>query len=274
MYSAYDIFLYFMLYSIIGWCVEVIYATVNKGIFINRGFLNGPLCPIYGIGVTIVIICLTPLNENLLLLFVGSFFLTTLLEFLTGLILELIFNQKWWNYTDQPFNIKGYVCLKFSLIWGLACVFVMRIVHPLISSITNYIPHKVNNIIIISFYVLLIVDIMITVFALSKIHLQIRIVNDIDKMLKSISDSVGFKLSEQTIESMEHINEGKEYVDEAYEKLVTRVKEKFGKDYNENRKLGYVAKRLEKAFPSLDFTRFKKIKEHLDEIKNNKKNHK
>lgn len=240
MYSLTDICLYFMFYAVIGWCIEVIYATVNKGIFVNRGFLNGPLCPIYGIGATIVIICLTPLNDNFLLLFIGSFLLTSILEFLTGLILELIFNQKWWDYTNQPFNIKGYVCLKFSLMWGLACVFVMRIVQPFINKMILKVPDKITVIIIITFFATLFVDITITVIALSKLHLHIRLVNELDKMLTSVSDSIGSKISEHTLESMEHIHEVK---------------------------IGYVGKRLEKAFPALDFSRFKKVREKLESIK-------
>ncbi len=82
-YTLYNLFAFFIVYAFLGWCLEVAYAAVNSGKFVNRGFLNGPVCPIYGFGVVIVIICLTPLAENLPALFIGSVLLTSLLEYLT-----------------------------------------------------------------------------------------------------------------------------------------------------------------------------------------------
>ena len=81
--------MFILIYSFLGWSAEVIFFTVTRGRFVNRGFLNGPVCPIYGFGVILVVFCLTPLKDNLLLLFFGSVFLTSALEFLTGLDLEL-----------------------------------------------------------------------------------------------------------------------------------------------------------------------------------------
>ena len=95
--TIYEVLWIFIIYAFIGWCVEVSYAALDRGIFVNRGFLNGPYCPVYGIGVLIVIIVLTPLKNNLLLLYFGSLLLTTILEFLTGLILEKVFHNKWWD---------------------------------------------------------------------------------------------------------------------------------------------------------------------------------
>ena len=118
--TLYEVLWIFIIYAFIGWCSEVSYAAMDRGIFVNRGFLNGPYCPIYGIGVLTVIVILTPLKRNLLLLYVGSFFLTSILEFLTGFILEKVFHNKWWDYSNKPCNIMGYVCLKFSIFWGFA----------------------------------------------------------------------------------------------------------------------------------------------------------
>ena len=116
-FSAYQLVFFFFIYAFLGWCTEVIYACVNSGKFVNRGFLNGPYCPIYGFGVVAVVMCIYPAKDNLHVLFFGSVILTTALEFITGFILEKIFNEKWWDYSDEHFNIKGYICLKFSLMW-------------------------------------------------------------------------------------------------------------------------------------------------------------
>ncbi|MCD8188171.1 MAG: putative ABC transporter permease, partial [Ruminococcus sp.] len=125
------------------------YEAVEQGKFINRGFLNGSYCPIYGFGVIIVILCLNPIKDNILILYFGSVILTSALEFLTGFILEKIFHQKWWDYSDSRFNLKGYICLKFSLLWGVACLIVVTIIHPLIELFVNWIPHTLGVVILI-----------------------------------------------------------------------------------------------------------------------------
>ena len=117
----------------------------------NRGFLNGPVCPIYGFGVVIVVLCLTPLMENTLLLFLGSVLLTSLLELGVGFALEKLFHQRWWDYTNEPFNLGGYICLRFSLAWGLACLLVMEIIHPSVLWLIRHIPHTLGLVLLACF---------------------------------------------------------------------------------------------------------------------------
>ena len=130
----------FFIYAFLGWCTEVSYAALVTGKFVNRGFLNGPVCPVYGFGVVIVLTCLTPLANNLPLLFLGSVVLTSALEWLTGFVLEKLFHQRWWDYSDQPFNLSGYVCLRFSVAWGFACLFVVKLLHPTVLLFIRLIP--------------------------------------------------------------------------------------------------------------------------------------
>ena len=141
--SMYYLALYFFVYGFLGWCTEVAFAAVKDKKFVNRGFLNGPICPIYGFGVTIVVALLTPYKDNLIILYVFSVILVTLLEGLTGWIMDVIFHNKWWDYSDQPLNIGGYVCIVFSLIWGVACVLIMKFIHPLIHTVLTFIPHTI-----------------------------------------------------------------------------------------------------------------------------------
>lgn len=136
----YYFFIFFIAYSFLGWMLEVIYHIFSVKKLINRGFLHGPICPIYGNGAVIMILFLTPLIDNTIYLFVGGFILATVLEYITGYVLELSFDTKWWDYTNEKFNIKGYVCLKFSLIWGLVAVFMMKVLQPKIAQITYSIP--------------------------------------------------------------------------------------------------------------------------------------
>ena len=126
----------FFIYAFLGWCTEVSYAALKTGRFVNRGFLNGPVCPVYGFGVVIVLWVLEPLRGNLLLLFLGSVALTSLLEWLTGFVLERLFHQRWWDYSQRFLNIHGRVCLRGFVAFGAMSVLVVRYVHPWVSSLT------------------------------------------------------------------------------------------------------------------------------------------
>lgn len=118
----YNLLFYFAIYSFAGWCGEVVFATVRHGKFVNRGMLHGAYCPIYGFGLITVIVCLTPIKDSWLLLFAGSAVLTTVLEFITGFVLDKLFGRRWWDYSDKKFNIGGYICPQFTVVWGLACL--------------------------------------------------------------------------------------------------------------------------------------------------------
>jgi uncharacterized membrane protein len=140
---------YITIYSFLGWCVEVVYHTVNYGEFSNRGFVGGPVCTIYGVGFTGVTILLSPFRDNVFVLFPVSVLLATALEFITGWVLEKVFHEKWWDYSKQPFNLKGYICLRFSIIWGLACTGTLMIVHPIVEKVYRAIPKKVCTVFLI-----------------------------------------------------------------------------------------------------------------------------
>lgn len=129
----YNLLFYFAIYSFAGWCGEVVFATVRHGKFVNRGMLHGAYCPIYGFGLITVIVCLTPIKDSWLLLFAGSAVLTTVLEFITGFVLDKLFGRRWWDYSDKKFNIGGYICPQFTVVWGLACLLIMKVVQPAIA---------------------------------------------------------------------------------------------------------------------------------------------
>ena len=165
-YSILEYLWFFIIYAFLGWCVEVSYHVVTTGKFINRGFLNGPVCPIYGFGMITLIFSLNSLVDNFILLFLGSFLLTTILEFITGFILEKVFHDKWWDYTDLPFNIKGYVCLSFSIAWGLSAVFMLNIIHPPVYKFVSILTNKIGNILLSLLLACFAIDFIITVLGI------------------------------------------------------------------------------------------------------------
>jgi len=141
----FDIVIYFALYSFIGWIMETIYASTSKKKFINRGFLNGPFCPIYGFGAILIIQLLTLLNnrlsivsESILIKILLAIVLTTILEYITGYILEKLFNCKWWDYSNEQLNLKGRVCIKYSIFWGILSYILITFIHPITVKIVGF----------------------------------------------------------------------------------------------------------------------------------------
>lgn len=239
----------FVIYAFLGWCLEVIYATVHTGKFVNRGFLNGPYCPIYGIGMIIVIVLLEPFKINIPIFFVGAVALTTLLELITGYILEKIFNQKWWDYTENPFNLGGYVCLGQSLVWGLAAIFVIYILQPFVDEFVSLMSSDFGIIILSLVLIAFVIDVVITIMVLFNVKKYSRIMDEVGDRIKSLSDSVGKNISDSTISAMKIGNKNMPELDELKDKYQSIV---------DKRIVGY--KRLTKAFPILNPIKNKKIK--------------
>jgi len=127
-----QLFLLFIIYSFLGWIGEVIHALIKEKKWVNRGFLYGPLCPIYGFGGLAIYIFLSPFNNSYVLLFITSALLTTTIEYIGSFLLEKLFNTKWWDYSDQPFNLHGRVCLAYGLLFGLAGTLVVHFVQPFV----------------------------------------------------------------------------------------------------------------------------------------------
>jgi uncharacterized membrane protein len=217
--NFYELVWIFIIYAFIGWCTEVSYAALDTGKFVNRGFLNGPYCPVYGCGVVIVVAVLTPLKENLLILFAGSFLLTSVLEFITGYILEKVFHNQWWDYSDKPFNIKGYVCLKFSIYWGMACTFIMDVVHPIIYEAIVRIPFKIGVVVLVIIMTGFSIDLCVTVTTILKFNRRLKLMDDIAAQIHKLSDEIGENIYENVTGAIEKSEEFQENHAELIDKL-------------------------------------------------------
>lgn len=217
--NFYELVWIFIVYAFIGWCTEVSYATLDTGKFVNRGFLNGPYCPIYGCGVVIVVAILTPLKESFFLLFIGSVVLTTVLEYVTGFLLEKVFHNKWWDYSDKPFNVKGYICLKFSIYWGLACTFIMDVLHPIIYGVITWIPYTAGVIILSILMCVFTVDCCITVSTILKFNKRLKAMDEMAAAIHRLSDEIGENIYENVSEVLEKSEEFQENHAELIDKL-------------------------------------------------------
>ncbi len=212
--SLYEIVWIFYTYAFLGWCTEVVFAASVHGKFVNRGFDIGPVCPIYGFGILIVVECLGRVQENIIVLFLASVVLTSLLEFLVGFILEKFFHEKWWDYSGEPFNIKGYICLRFSLMWGIACVFVINLVHPAIMKFIDCIPTNLGVFLLTFFTVIFASDFSITIANILKIRKNVKAINDIEAALEKLSSTIGQNLSDSAITAINKSEQIKEAVEE------------------------------------------------------------
>ena len=273
----YDLLWFFCIYAVLGWCTEVIYAAVTKGVFINRGFLNGPVCPIYGFGVVLVVALLEPFKEKRILLFFAAMIVTSLLELITGFILEKVFHERWWDYSDKPFNIGGYICLAFSIVWGLACMAVVEIVHPIIETLVHHLDNPVGAVILAVVLIAFAADLIVTLCNLIHLKRQLRVFTAVTDELHHISDRMGKnifenveksrkrneKIMEFAAEKKEELTDSTEVLKEKKESLVAQ-----GKMLMEKYSKSLFLKRLYRAYPRLQQAIFK---EELPEGKEEQK---
>ncbi|MDO4393905.1 MAG: putative ABC transporter permease [Bacillota bacterium] len=247
--SMLTLLLMFAIYGVMGWMTEVIFFTLKTGKFVNRGFLNGPICPLYGFGVVGVVIIMSPLEDNTILLFIGSMLFCTLIEFITGVILKKLFHDTWWDYSNEPFNIGGYVCLRFSIMWGLACVAVIRVLHPVVIDVIEIMPVWCEIVIVCVFYVYAAADLVVTVRGINRVN---RRLGEMAEMMKRVSDTTGYYI----YEAAKAVDEKSEGIKEDLDEKVDEIKAK-----GEVRTDAFVAfmsdpavskyRRLMRAFPDL-----------------------
>ena len=274
--SVYELAAFFFIYGFLGWCTEVCFQALTKGKLVNRGFLNGTICPIYGIGVVIVVWLLAPLASNGLLLFFASILLCSILEWITGFVLEKLFHEKWWDYSKEPFNIGGYICLRFSIMWGFACVFVVYIIHPTTALLVSLIPHTLGLVLLSILGAAFLTDCAATIKTMIGFNKELKRIDEGAAKIKELSDDITEVLYEGAVKAKEEAERAKEETEEFKAKVAA------GKDevkvYKEEleRKLTYEQRRLLKAFPDVRATKYmeamEEMKRRLDEhIKTNRR---
>ena len=126
------IFLYFLTYSFLGWILESLYAIYNLGHFVKRGFLLGPVCPIYGCGAIILILFLSKYKKNSFKLFVVSGILLSFFEYLVSFAMDALFAAKWWDYTNEFFNLNGRISIFYAFVWGIGAILFVNHIHPFV----------------------------------------------------------------------------------------------------------------------------------------------
>lgn len=192
---------YFFIYAFTGWCVEVAYHAITNGHFVNRGMLVGPVCPIYGLGMMIMIAALSPVQNNLPLLFVAATIICSLLELVVGGVLRWFFHAQWWDYSKEKFNIAGLVCLRFSLAWGVGGAFLIKVVHPLTDDAVALLPPFLLAILVLAASIVICADIGITLAGLLKLRKRYDALSDLEAQIRKASTRIGLNVTELTLDA-------------------------------------------------------------------------
>ena len=170
--DGYEVVMWFLTYSMMGWLVESIYMSFCNHKITNRGFAKGPFCPIYGFGALTVFFILRPYSDNSILLFFLGSFLATTLEFLTALVMKRIFGEIWWDYHEKPFNYRGIICLESSIAWGFYTLFLFMFLQNIVAAFVAMIPVRagraIGNLILIGY----IMDFSATIYRQKKENLR------------------------------------------------------------------------------------------------------
>lgn len=257
-YSFTQLLWLFFLYGFAGWCVEVIFHAASMGKFVNRGFLIGPICPIYGYGLVAVILLLTPVQDKVFLVYFGSVIICSVFELIVGWVSEKFMHTRLWDYSDNAFNIGGYVCLGFSLLWGVGCLCILYIFHPMVMKLVmliQSIPHTHGNVMLGILSAMLLADLGITGFNALKLDAHMRAIDEVAKALERVSYGIGDELTDGTLKAKERHEDARQDAAELREKLRTLLEEK-----------NLVHSHLLSAFPRLSQkeyrSAFERIKEH------------
>lgn len=209
--------LYFFFYSFVGWIWESCYVSVRTRRLTNRGFLTGPMLPIYGSGAVVMLCATYPVQSSDIGIFLLGLIAATVLEYVTGVIMEALFQVRYWDYSDKKFNLQGHICLSSSLAWGVFTLLLIRVVHPRISALLEKIPQNV------CFGALVVITIVFAIDFASSFHAAM----DLRQILESITNlkSDAEKLRERFIVLTDSVSETlrETSVSECLEKLYSLV---------------------------------------------------
>lgn len=255
----FNLWTYFIVYSICGWLMESFFRSVYERKLINTGFLKGPFCPIYGIGSLIIIIFLKRFESNIILLFLMSFLVLSIWEYIVGIYLEKVFKTKYWDYSDHKVNIKGRVCLTNSLFWGFLGIVFIKFIHPFIEQNLILLNATALKIFILIITVIFIIDTIISIVKIKSIKSTLEKIEELNNQIK------------EKLEEIKSLNKKKTPID-LVENLENAIEQLNKRKNRILRNLYRRVYRLKKAFPTIDTSEIREILNNKKElIKKDKK---
>lgn len=156
--TVFNYALWFFIYSVLGWIVESIYMSFCNKKLTNRGFIHGPICPIYGFGGTIVHMAVKSLSGHYGYMFIAGSLLATMFEFITANLMIKIFGFVWWDYTNKPFNYRGIICLESSIAWGFYTIMESLVLYRIAFLFIHMVPVPIGKIVIVAIVIYYMID--------------------------------------------------------------------------------------------------------------------
>lgn len=247
-------FVLFIIYSFMGWCMEMMVCYYASKKWVNRGFLIGPVCPIYGYGCLIITILLKRYLGDPIVLFVMAVVLCCILEYFTSYLMEKLFKARWWDYSNRKFNLNGRICLENAVLFGVLGLLLSYIINPFVVRMLGFVPTMVFNIFAIILLIVFLVDNIISLKIISgftKVAKTIRkdSTEEITKKVKEILVKQGYlykrlvsafnfqaseklindiksKIKHETLKAKRLINAGIDLTTQTKDKIVEEYKEK------------------------------------------------
>lgn len=255
-------FLCFVFYSFLGWCCESVYCSIAQGKLVNRGFLNGPLCPVYGFGALLVILLLRGTEQNVAALFFSGMLVTSVLEYLTSWLLEKLFHMRWWDYSHYKFQINGRVCLLNSMMFGGLSVILMLVLRPFTERVVDALSPVAAGLLTGLLAGLILADIFVTVRDLLRMKGHLEELENRLAELKAYGDEKALLLQQELGERRDDLLARKEAASEEWKKAVADLRQKLE---NEPGHQKWVPRRIVRAFPGLRSRRYEEAMEQLRE---------
>lgn len=184
-------FLLFIIYSFLGWVIEVTHVALHTKKIINRGFLLGPIIPIYGFSSVIMVLYLSNYKDNPLTIFLLAVTICSFIEYMVSYIMEKIFDARWWDYSNRKFNVNGRICLTNAFLFGVLSLLLIYIINPYLESIILKLDIKFLNTITFILLVLFIIDFIISNYVTFKLK------DDIKKLQKDITEELKEKIKDK-----------------------------------------------------------------------------
>ena len=212
--TYYEICFDFLVFSFLGWVLEVVFHALTKGKIINRGFLNGPVCPVYGFGVVGLLMLVNSLSSaktedaDLFFVFAAGVVFCSAIELFAGWLLDKLFHMRWWDYSKEPFNLGGYICLRFSLLWGVGCVIVIDMIYPLVNRLSSVqLSQNTGWIIMLILYIVYLVDLIVTVAEIVGLNKKLKEIDMLKNSLRRVSDHMTQEIGTRAYKAGETISE-------------------------------------------------------------------
>lgn len=257
-YSFVQWLAFFYFYCFFGWCFESTYVSLKSRKLVNRGFMRGPFLPLYGSGAIMMLVVSMPFQDNLVLTYIAGVIGATALEYVTGVCMEGLFKVRYWDYSNQPFNFQGHICLGSSLAWGGLTILMTHVIHKPVEGVIFSIPMRL----------LLLMVFILTIFIVVDLTLSFKAALDIREILVQME-----KAKEEMVHMQKRLDViiaiGAEAKEEMIEELENRVSIwKENRDFKKEEKAQHTEELLRSIEERLESLKYSLKEKHPERLEN------